>query len=116
MSFHDPNMRGGAAVGVIDDLPEVEAILVQALRLRCDGPDGPWRLHDILVGRFGTRRGLDCLGALERLLDPLLNDGRRALMRHGVPCRCVGADEAPTGDRLDDTSEGPPPSPARRLH
>lgn len=87
-------MRGGAPVGHLLELPDIEQGAVACLRLWCDGPDAQARLWRDLSAALGTAHGSTALKALERLLTLVVRHGRRSLMCHGTDCRCVGGDEA----------------------
>jgi hypothetical protein len=86
--------RGGAPVGHIADLPQIEAGAVACLRLWCDGAEAQARLWADLSGALGAAEARAALKALERLVGLIVRHGRRPLMRHGRACGCVGADEA----------------------
>ena len=86
--------RGGAPVGRLAELPEVEAAAVACLRLWCDGAESQARLWADLRGALGDGTARDALKAFERLVALLAREGRRPLLRHHRACACVGADEA----------------------
>ncbi|MCZ4351920.1 hypothetical protein O4H61_05275 [Roseovarius aestuarii] len=86
--------RGSAAVGYLSDLAEVEAASVMALRLWCDGAHNRAALQDEFTAHLGEGRARAALDAWQTLLDMCHEFGRRPLMRHGVSCKCLGADEA----------------------
>lgn len=87
-------MRGGAPVGHLLDLPDVEQAAVACLRLWCDGPESQARLWNEVACALGPAHGRTVLKGLERLLALIVAHGRRPLMRHSPGCRCVGGDEA----------------------
>ncbi|MDK3074249.1 hypothetical protein QO034_14110 [Sedimentitalea sp. JM2-8] len=86
--------RGGAAVGVLDDLGPTEMAAVLYLRLWCDGAQAQQRVWNDFAGALGAGHGRTALNSLESLCRLCADHGRRPLMRHGVKCRCLGADEA----------------------
>lgn len=90
-----PDMRrGGAPVAALDTLPACEARAVTWLRLWCDGPEGQAQVWSAASSSLGAGRATASLTAFERLLNVILEHGRRGLMRHSIGCGCVGADEA----------------------
>jgi len=85
--------HGAGAVGRVDDLPRIEAGAVHALRLWFSGPAGKAVVWNRLAHRFGPREGRARLRALERCLALMVDGARRPIMRHGLACPCLGADE-----------------------
>ncbi|AAV94095.1 hypothetical protein KQ247_12625 [Ruegeria pomeroyi] len=75
--------RGGAAVGHLADLPTLEASAVHCLRLWSDATEGRAALPE---GRSAE--------LLKQICGLCASYGRRPLMRHGLGCACLGADEA----------------------
>lgn len=98
--------RGGAPVGHLAELPQVEARAVACLRLWCDGAEAQGRLWQELAGALGAGPARDALGAFERLVGLLARHGRRPLMRHARECACVGADEAAFATLVAAAAEG----------
>jgi hypothetical protein len=86
--------RGGAAIGVLEDLDPVEAAAVLYLRLWCDGAGAQLQVQRDFDRTLGAAHGETALGSLQQLCRLCAEHGRRPLMRHGVGCRCLGADEA----------------------
>ena len=87
--------RGASAVGHLADLDAVEAAAVICLRIWCDGPDARARMRRDLAGALGACEGQGpALEAFEQLCALCARYGRRPLMRHGLHCTCLGADEA----------------------
>jgi hypothetical protein len=99
-------MRGGAPVGHLLELPEVEQGAVACLRLWCEGPETQARLWNDLAHALGSAHGGTALKALEQLLGLILRHGRRPLMRHGLDCRCVGGDECAFANLVAAAAEG----------
>lgn len=85
---------GASPVGKIAHLPATEAWWVRALRLWCDGADGQAALRDQLANQLGDEAAETFFARFTDLVALLLRHGRRPLMRHGLGCECVGADEA----------------------
>jgi len=86
--------RGGAPVGHVTELGPVEAGAVLYLRLWSEGQAG----RDAMIRDFevtcGPSEGGRAARAFGELCDLCAGCGRRPLMRHGVTCRCLGADES----------------------
>jgi hypothetical protein len=98
--------RGGAPVGHLAELPQVEAGAVVCLRLWCDGAEAQARLWTDLRGALGGGPARDALRAFERVAGLLARHGRRPLMRHHRDCACVGADEAAVATLVAAAAEG----------
>lgn len=75
--------RGAAAVGHLADLPALEASAVHCLRLWSDAAEGRAALSE--------ERSTELL---RQICGLCASYGRRPLMRHGLGCACLGADEA----------------------
>lgn len=86
--------RGGAPVGMVADLDPVEAGAVLYLRLWSDGPDGKARMWNEFATTLGVQPARAALCAFEDVCALIARQGRRAMMRHDVTCRCLGADES----------------------
>ena len=89
-----PAARGAVAIGHIDDLEAVEQTTVLALRLWCDGAATRAQVEDDLTAHLGGERARDALATWGALMGVIRDCGRRPLMRHGIDCKCLGADEA----------------------
>ena len=98
--------RGGAPVGVLSDLADVEAAAVICLRLWCDGPDSKAAVRADFTDALGPEGGARAMREFEQLLGLCARHGRRPLMRHGVHCKCVGADEACFANCIAAAAEG----------
>lgn len=85
---------GAAVVGDLAALPNPVALSVLMLRDWCEGPVGRERVWSVLAGAMPTPAARAGLRAFEALVDVLVREGRRPLMRHAAGCRCVGSDEA----------------------
>ena len=100
------NVRGAAAVALLDTVPDVEATAVLCLRLWCDGPEAQAGLWNEVAVALGAPRGRAALKAFERLVGLVVRHGRRPLMRHQLACRCIGADEAVFGGLVAAAANG----------
>lgn len=98
--------RGAAPVGLISDLPELEATCVLCLRQWCDGPDGQATLWRDMIHRLGTPDAKRAMQSFEQLFTLCAAHGRRKLMRHSVECDCLGADEACFANFISSATEG----------
>jgi len=83
--------RGGAPVGVMAELPPVEAAAIQYLRLWFSGKkDKIWRdFHNLLDQKSAKK----AMALLEDLMSAVQLHARRPLMRHSDHCECFGGDE-----------------------
>lgn len=83
--------RGGAPVGVMAELPPVEAAAIQYLRLWFSGnKDKIWRdFHNQLDQKSAKK----AMALLEDLMSAVQLHARRPLMRHSDHCECFGGDE-----------------------
>ena len=86
--------RGGAPVGYLAELPEVEASAIAFLRCWCEGPYFQQALRDEFERKLGVRHGGRGADALHRLCQLLALHGRRPMLRHHINCRCFGGDES----------------------
>lgn len=91
---HGPARRGGAPVGVIAELPDVELGAVLLLRLWCEGDGGRAQIARDFLLCFETGRAAAEFENLDRLVRVVVQGGRRPLMRHGINCTCFGGDES----------------------
>ena len=94
---------GGAPVGHLYGLPDLEGLSVRALRRWCDG--GPEALALDLSDSLGDR-GEGAAQAFDALCRHCLAGCRRPLMRHGQACPCLGADEAAFARLVQTATEG----------
>ena len=86
--------RGGAPVGYLEELPDIESSAVLYLRLWSDGREARAQVWNDFAITLGQTQGRVALKSFERLFSLAAQHGRRPLMRHDVTCRCLGADEA----------------------
>lgn len=98
--------RGGAPVGMINDLGPIESVAVLFLRLWSDGAQGR---EKVLIGfevALGEKAGARATADFAQLYELCLQYGRRALIRHDINCNCLGADESCFGTFLACAVEG----------
>lgn len=86
--------RGSEPVATIAALPFHEALVIGALRARCDGPDAVADFEMELTALYGRDRMERISERLDEFFGLTLRHVRRPVMRHGQTCSCVGADEA----------------------
>lgn len=101
-----PVSRGGAAVGRLSDLDPVEAGAVLYLRLWSDGPNGRADAASDFDIALGSNHGRAAMLTLDRLCSLCASHGRRPLVRHGLGCACLGADENCFAQMIAAASEG----------
>lgn len=98
--------RGGATVGRLADLTPVEAGAVFYLRLWADGASGRANAASDFDIALGADHGQAAMLTLDRLCSLCANHGRRPLVRHGLGCACLGADENCFAQMIAAASEG----------
>lgn len=98
--------RGGVPVGMINDLGPIENAAVLFLRLWSDGAEGREKVLIGFEAALGQAEGARATANFAQLYDLCLHYGRRALVRHDVNCRCLGADESCFGNFLACAVEG----------
>ncbi|MCF2872656.1 hypothetical protein L0664_16410 [Octadecabacter sp. G9-8] len=91
---HDTISRGGAPVGHLTELNAIEAGAVIYWRLWSCGIDGQRRTQSDFRKILGDKSGIEAVDALAQMFDLCVRHGRRPLMRHGLDCKCLGADES----------------------
>lgn len=74
-------------------LEQWEAGLVLNLRRWCEGPHGQAQVWNAYARSFGAMGARDELRVFEALLNALISNASRPLVRHSVDCSCVGSDE-----------------------
>lgn len=84
--------RGAAAIGQLADLPPIEALSVCLLRSWCDGHRD--RINRDFANALGPDAARRAAATLAEICTLCARQGRRPLMRHGMTCSCLGADEA----------------------
>ena len=101
-----PSSRGGAAVGRLTDLAPIEAGAVMYLRLWSEGARGRADAASDFDIALGADHGRAAMLTLDRLCSLCANHGRRPLIRHGLGCACLGADENCFAQMIAAASEG----------
>lgn len=101
-----PAARGGATVGRLSDLSPVEAGAVMYLRLWGDGMQTRMDAAQDFQIALGTDQGRAAMLTLDRLCSLCAHHGRRPLIRHGLGCACLGADENCFAQMIAAASEG----------
>ena len=90
---HQSSHRGGATVGVLSELPPIEATAVRHLRQWFDSPETRLEMRDDVISHLGPELTNVALQTFGQLCMLCVQHGRRPLIRHGVQCACLGADE-----------------------
>ncbi|MCH2077541.1 MAG: hypothetical protein MK180_11820 [Rhodobacteraceae bacterium] len=86
--------RGGAPVGLLSELDCVEAGAVIYLRLWSEGPDEQAMVCQEFDALLGYEKGRNATESFGKLCEICARHCRRPLLRHGLNCKCLGADEA----------------------
>lgn len=102
---HERISRGGAPVGHLGELGAVEAATVIYWRLWAGGLKGQRRAKTDFCTALGDKAGTQAVDALAQIFDTCARHGRRPLMRHGLGCTCVGADESCIANLIGYASE-----------
>lgn len=92
--MRNASRRGGAPVGYLDEVSDIESSAVLYFRLWCNGPAAQSQMWNDFATSLGSDQGRVALKAFERLYGLIFMHRRRQLMRHDVACRCLGGDEA----------------------
>lgn len=100
--------RGGAPVGLLEELGPVEARAVLAFRFWADGPSGREAVLRQFEQGLGKDHGQAAIEAFSALAKLCSRHGRRPLMRHEVGCLCLGADESCFANLIAEAAEGDP--------
>jgi hypothetical protein len=98
--------RGAAPVGMVTDLPPLEAGAVRYLRLWCGDKPSRDRVALDFAAALGPAAGAHACSTLAGLCDLCARYGRRPLMRHSQDCRCLGADESCLAHLVASAAEG----------
>ena len=86
--------RGAAAVGMLAELPALERLSVQFFRLWCDGEDGRTSVAAAFSSTQSPAHAVGSVNAFADLMQLMLKNPRRPIMRHNISCACIGGDEA----------------------
>lgn len=100
------NRRGAASVGYLTDLPPIEAASIGFLRSWCDSEGSQLGVTREFTRALGDEAGTQAVRMLHQLCAICTDHGRRPLMRHGLNCSCLGADEACFANLISAGSEG----------
>ena len=83
---------GGAPVGHVSELPELESTALAVLRLWRAGRKQ--QLADMFHNILGPRDGAEATEALATFMACLASGARRPFAFHGPDCTCYGGDES----------------------
>lgn len=89
----DSQNPGGATVGDLHAIEGDRALAILMYRDWFDGTDGRERVASVFDQALGSE-GDHALATWTTLMTELVVHARRPLIRHGLSCRCIGADEA----------------------
>jgi len=106
MTARNPQLRGGASVGLLTDLPPLEAGAVRYLRHWFSGAQARAELHEAFCGTLEPDLADSAFESFGQLCDFCVTHGRRPLVRHGMTCSCLGADENCFANLLAAATEG----------
>lgn len=98
--------RGGATVGSLSALPALEAEAVLCLRHWFSGPEARRHMRAQLTASLGGTGAEDAVNHFRQLCQLCLSHGRRPLVRHGLHCDCLGADENVFANLIAAAAEG----------
>ncbi|KIC09779.1 hypothetical protein RA19_13460 [Leisingera sp. ANG-M1] len=98
--------RGGVTVGTLSDLPPLEAGAVIYLRHWFSGSETRAQMRRDFEVNFGPEMAEAAFEAFGFLCNFCATHGRRPLVRHGMTCKCLGADENCFANLLASAAEG----------
>ncbi len=98
--------RGGVTVGTLSELPPLEAGAVIYLRHWFSGSETRGQMRRDFEVNFGPEMAEAAFEAFGYLCNFCATHGRRPLVRHGVTCKCLGADENCFANLLASAAEG----------
>lgn len=98
--------RGGASVGLLTDLPPLEAGAVRYFRHWFSGSEARAELHRTFCSLLGEDLADSAFDSFGQLCDFCVSHGRRPLVRHGLRCSCLGADENCFANMLAAAAQG----------
>lgn len=101
-----PAFRGAVPVGHLSELGALEAGAVCAFRLWFDSEETRETFQQDMAMLLGRAAGRRASQSMHDLCSLCVNYGRRPLMRHGLDCACVGADEACFANLIAAAAEG----------
>ncbi|MAD94814.1 MAG: hypothetical protein CML33_04895 [Rhodobacteraceae bacterium] len=103
---HPTPPRGGAPVGFLTELPQVEAAAVCFLRHWCESSQTQKQVIQDLNHLLGPTHGPIAIDSLGQMCALFSRFARRPLMRHHSGCSCLGADEACFANLVADATAG----------
>lgn len=98
--------RGGVTVGTLSELPPLEAGAVIYLRHWFSGSETRAQMRRDFEVNFGPEMAESAFEAFGYLCNFCAAHGRRPLVRHGMTCNCLGADENCFANLLASAAEG----------
>ena len=98
--------RGGVTVGTLSDLPPLEAGAVIYLRHWFSGNETRAQMRRDFEVNFGPEMAEAAFETFGYLCNFCATHGRRPLVRHGMTCKCLGADENCFANLLASAAEG----------
>lgn len=98
--------RGGVTVGTLAELPPLEAGAVIYLRHWFSGVQTRQQMRHDFELRFGPELADAAFEAFGYLCNFCATHGRRPLIRHGMTCKCLGADENCFANLLASAADG----------
>ncbi|PJI84413.1 hypothetical protein BC777_3471 [Yoonia maricola] len=99
-------LPGGGTVGLLDDCDAINAASIVYLRMWCSSPDTQASMLADLTNTLGAARGDKAVETFAQICRLCTRYGRRPLARHGLGCRCIGADEASFAQLIATATEG----------
>lgn len=105
MSRQHPSIRS-APIGLVQELPTIEAGAVIYFRLWCAGPEARGRIRADLYRALGPTLAESAFLALENLCETCTRLCRRPLARHDVRCEFLCSDEACFGRLVAEAAQG----------
>ncbi|MEW2911396.1 hypothetical protein [Leisingera sp. JC11] len=106
MSGGASHPRGGVTVGTLSELPPLEAGAVIYLRHWFSGDETREQMRRDFEMNFGPELAGAAFEAFGSLCNFCAAHGRRPLVRHGMTCKCLGADENCFANLLASAAEG----------
>ncbi|WP_291729554.1 hypothetical protein [Leisingera sp. F5] len=106
MSTAHSSPRGGVTVGTLSELPPLEAGAVIYLRHWFSGAETRDQMRRDFEVNFGPEMATAAFEAFGYLCNFCAAHGRRPLVRHGMTCKCLGADENCFANLLACAAEG----------
>lgn len=89
-----PTFRGTVPVATLSEFGAVEIAAIYYLRHWHAGPEAQSEVWNDFAMALGRENGRKTLKTFETLCAMCAKHGRRPLLCHNIPCKCVGADES----------------------